>query len=235
MNTAANRWHVLPRCCPISMRPPPRWSGRPIESIEPNSRPENGLDRTAPSSAPASASSRSGRRRWSWLRTPPTRSMHSSHAMRNLRTHHPLRSWSIRLRAWHDHHGRPPDGVETTRTDRHSNLAHRFRGLQDRAKSGDKVCVHVRTSLPGDGLHPARHTDRHGRRPHRYHARLRTQRGIDRAALANFGHRRDRITICTKVGETFDESGSTYAYDRESVDRSIDEASRDLAPTASMS
>ena len=42
------------------------------------------------------------------------------------------------------------------------------------------------------------------------------------AALANFGHRRDRITICTKVGETFDESGSTYAYDRESVDRSID-------------
>ncbi len=41
------------------------------------------------------------------------------------------------------------------------------------------------------------------------------------AALADSG-KRDRVTLCTKVGETFDESGSTYAYDRDSVDRSID-------------
>ena len=41
------------------------------------------------------------------------------------------------------------------------------------------------------------------------------------AALARNGAR-SRITLCTKVGETFDASGSTYAYDRESVNRSID-------------
>ena len=41
------------------------------------------------------------------------------------------------------------------------------------------------------------------------------------AALAHNGAR-SRITLCTKVGETFDADGSTYAYDRESVNRSID-------------
>jgi aryl-alcohol dehydrogenase-like predicted oxidoreductase len=47
------------------------------------------------------------------------------------------------------------------------------------------------------------------------------------AALAANGHR-SRITLCTKVGETFGESGSTYAYDRDSVNASIDRSLRRL-------
>lgn len=46
-------------------------------------------------------------------------------------------------------------------------------------------------------------------------------------ALARTGHH-TRINVCTKVGETFDETGSTYAYDRASVNDSIDRSLRKL-------